>query len=145
MSVQSRSLGVPALTREKVNRGGAIIVWLVGAAATASFMSQLGVPDPLHILVGFSLQFLLTKVEAPLWQGTQRAARCFVALVIDVIFNAAGMWPYLKNLGDTQVWKMLSEWTNTTDAPNIVVLIIVVLSLSTLVAAGAEWLWDQEE
>lgn len=147
MSVQSRPTGSQPYQlpeRATVNKGGAVIVWLFGAWATGAFLGQLGVAEPVNFFIGAGIQFLLTKAEAPIWQGDRNLIR-IVALIFDSMLNAAGVWPYMRNLGSTSFWVMVSEWIGSSGEPNMITRAIVVLVVGLLTAIGPEVLWEQED
>lgn len=140
-----RFANTTAPQRTSVNKGGAIVVWLAGAWTTSVFLTGLAVPSPFNVIIAFIIQILLTKGQSPFWVSRERGFAAILCIIIDAFLNGAGMWTYIKNLGETAVWKMISEWVGSSAPPSIPVLILVTVTLALLVAAGPEVLWNQED
>lgn len=144
MAVVSRNLSSFG-GRITLNKGAAIVVWILGVYTTSTFIKEIGIAEPINVLLGAAAQLLLTKGQAPLWRSGERSPGAVAALVIDVLLNAGGLWPYLTNLGQTTVWAMLNDWTGSEAPPTVLSKIILVIVLSTLTAAGPEKLYEQED
>lgn len=143
MSANAGSYSLPG--RITINKGGAVVIWLLGAFTTAKFAGELGVAEPINYFVGLVIQFFLTKAQAPLWRAGERRATAVTALVIDAGLNAAGLWPYLINLGATSFWMMVSQWIGSDTPPNMLTRILFTIILAVLTAAGPEILYEQED
>jgi hypothetical protein len=68
-----------------------------------------------------------------------------VALIFDAAFNAAGLWPYLRNFGSTSLWAMINEALGSSSPPSIYTRIVVACSLAVITSAAPEILWNQDE
>ena len=149
-------LGVlPGLPEMNANRWTAVIIWLIGAYLTRSFLVQITVPVDLATPIAFLLQWLLTKAQSPLWRGQGYPKMAILATMIDGGVNSAGAWPYLKNLGKTDFWAMVRDIYQASAAPpkpgdppptpiEPTVATIVACSIVTGVAtaAAAEYYWN---
>lgn len=124
------------------NRGAAVILWIVGAWATTVFMKELGLERPWDIICGVGAQYLLTVLERPLWRFGQKSPLAIVAIVVDVIFNAGGLWSYLSKLGQTQTWQMLAEVSGSDPEPIALVRFVIAVGLGLVTAAGSDVLWN---
>lgn len=141
--------GEPAEKRmswiDKVRTGdgiAAITVWCAGALATASVFLVM-MPDlPWYFAGGLALvaQALLTKAQSRLWRGKASMAG-LGAVAIDVLFNAGGIYPYAKRLGDTPPVLMIADVLNIPSQVGPVGAIIVAVLLGILIAGAPEELW----
>ena len=136
------------ISRATENTSAAIVIWLVGAWATRSFLEQLGVGGPIATY-SFVLQGLLTVCQGPVWNPKLRVGRggAFIigigALIFDVILNIGGFWIYLQNLGNTTFWQAVMAATEQTAPPSGLTCFLIAVALGMCTAAGPEALWDQ--
>lgn len=143
-----------AATSLSANKVTGIIIWLVGAWLTSQTLAQLGVPDPVNIIVGLAIQWVLTKAESPVWQKKKVPLMGVGAIVVDAAINSAGAWPYVKNIGDTDFWTMIRDIAaamstapaNAPAAPPIEPTIATIVAISfgcgVFTAAAAEYFWN---
>jgi hypothetical protein len=137
--------GLGFLPTMNANRWTAVVIWLVGAWLSSQALGQLGVPDPLNIVFGMAFQWALTKAESPLWRGTSRPKMAIGATVVDVAINSAGAWPYLKNLGKTDFWKMVRDIAGDQKAePTQATMITLAVAAGAFTACAAEYFWNLE-
>jgi Fe2+ transport system protein B len=136
------SFALPAMN---ANRWTAAIIWLVGAFLTRSFLVQIGVPEQMASPIGILLQWLLTKAESPLWQGSSRPPIAIIATIIDAGMNAGGTWVYTKNIGATDFWAMIQYAAeDPTLIPSPATQIAIAVAVGLLTAAAAEYYWNLE-
>jgi hypothetical protein len=136
------SFALPAMN---ANRWTAAIIWLVGAFLTRSFLVQIGVPEQMASPIGILLQWLLTKAESPLWQGSSRPPIAIIATIIDAGMNAGGTWVYTKNIGSTDFWAMIQYAAeDPTLIPSPATQIAIAVAVGLLTAAAAEYYWNLE-
>lgn len=127
------------------NKVTAIVIWLVGAWLTAQTLAQLNVPEPLNIVFGLAIQWALTRAESPLWRGKGTPKMAVGATIVDVAVNAAGTWPYLKNLNQTDFWAMVRDILSAPEAqPTMATLIVLAVSVGAFTACAAEYFWNLE-
>lgn len=127
------------------NRWTAVLIWLIGAFLTRSFVMQLGVPEEIASPIAILLQWLLTKAESPLWQGRGRPPIAIIATIIDGGVNTGGTWVYTKNIGKTDFWAMIQYAAeNPRLVPAISAQIAIAASVGVLTAAAAEYFWNLE-
>lgn len=130
-------------SRISTSKGASIVVWLLGAYTTSIFVKEVGIAEPVCFFIGVVVQFFLTKAQAPFWRAGKRLWLAMVALVFDAAFNTAGIWPFMKNLGDTSFWSMMSEWVGNSDPPTVATRIVVTVITAIITSAAPEILWEQ--
>ncbi len=129
------------------NRVVAVIVWLIGVATTyLGFVTML--PDlPWTVALPFALacQGMLTWMERGIWRGRHITVVTMAALLIDVLLNAGGLYPYMARLGATPPARMLADafgW-GTTISP--IGAIVIALIGGFLIAAAPEEYWNRRD
>jgi len=59
------------------------------------------------------------------------------------LVNAAGAWPYSKEVGITDFWQMLRDILDDQDSqPTTAVFIVISVGLGMFTAAAAEYFWN---
>lgn len=140
LALKGVSFGLPAMN---ANRWTSVIIWLVGAFLTRSFLLQIGVAENMATPIGLVLQWLLTKAESPLWQGAGRPPIAIIATIIDGGMNTGGTWVYTKNIGNTDFWKMIQFAANDPAlVPSVPTQIACAVGVGVLTAAAAEYYWN---
>jgi hypothetical protein len=130
------------LTRS-IHHVTAIVIWLIGAWLTSTTIAQLGVPDPINYVFGLASQWILTKAQSPLWKGKGFPAMAVGSVAVDTLVNAAGAWPYSKEVGITDFWQMLRDILDDQDSqPTTAVFIVISVGLGMFTAAAAEYFWN---
>lgn len=131
------------------NQWTAVIIWLIGAWLTATTLAQLGVVEPVNYIFGMGIQWILTKAEAPIWQKKGFPLMAVGATAVDVLINAGGAWPPLKNLGKTDFWAMMQDILADKADPNAqpieptqMTVIVLAVGVGTFTAAAAEYFWN---
>jgi hypothetical protein len=128
------------------NKTAGVIIWLISAYTTALFIGQIGIKEPISYGLGLAVQWLFTKAETPIWRGRGYPALGIVVTAVDVLFNAVGVWPYVRDqFGATDLWKMLTDITNDPSPPSLFVRFLIVLVVGIAVAAGPEYFWSRED
>jgi hypothetical protein len=86
----------------------AVIIWIAGAAASYSGIAAMlqDIPVWLGALIAVVTQLVLTFVERPALAGRFDIAS-IGALLLDVALNAGGLFPALRNVGETPTAQML--------------------------------------
>lgn len=125
------------------NKTIAVIIWLFGAWMTVQFLQQVKVPETIAIFVGFALQLALTKAESPIWRSEGLPKMAVGAVVIDIGVNSAGVWPYVKHVGGTDLWTMVKEVAqNPTIEPTVATQLAFAIGVGAYTAAAAEYFWN---
>jgi hypothetical protein len=122
----------------------AAIVWCLGAAATASAVLVM-MPDlPWYFAAGFAvvMQGLLTKGQSKLWRG-KASMTSLGCVIIDVLFNAGGIYPYAQRLGATPPAIMIADVFGVSSQMGAWGAMIVALALGVLIAGAPEELWTK--
>lgn len=129
---------------QTANRVAAVVFWLIGAWATSVFMAEIGITTESHWhhIAGLIAQFVLTVLEKPIFRFRKFGPLPLAGIVIDVIFNAGGLWSYLRNLGRTQAWQMLAEVTVSTPEPSAPTRFVVAVGLGFITAIASDILWN---
>lgn len=139
------------LTRPTANSTAAIIIWLLGALATRTFLGELGVGSEfataVSTITALVFQAVLTLLEGPVWHSALRSHRTrFVlgtgALIVDTALNLGGCWFFLQNLGNTTFWLAIAAATGTNGPPSSVTILALSLLVALAISAGPEALWD---
>jgi len=128
------------------NQTAGVVVWLIGAFTTALFLKQLGIQEPICYGLGLAIQWLMTKAEMPIWRGQGTPALGIVVTAVDVAFNDAGIWPYIRDqFGNTDLWRMLSDVTHDASAPTLMVRLALTITAGIVLAGGPEYFWSRKD
>jgi len=122
------------------------LVWLAGLALTARFVAELQPTMPLWmaLLVALVTQILLSVLEHDIWRR-RYAALPAVALVIDVLLNAAGLYYAVRALEQTTLVRMLVEvFRLRSDDVSAPVAFGVACMIGLIIAATPEYLWRRQ-
>lgn len=140
---------LPTLPQQfTTNHYTSIAIFIVGTWLSRNALLQFGVKNLIiSTVAAFVLQWFLTKAEQPLWARGMPFTHRFTiislfALVVDVTFNSVGAWPYVRNLGSTDIWKMIQEMTSTADAPNKAIIIGICAAIGLFIAGAVEYFWN---
>jgi hypothetical protein len=127
------------------NQTAGAIIWLISAYTTALFIGQIGIREPISYVLGIAVQWLFTKAEQPIWRGKGYPALGVVVTGVDVLFNAVGIWPYIRDqFGNTDLWRMVADLTHDPSPPTLLVRFLIVLVVGIAVAAGPEYFWSRD-
>jgi predicted membrane channel-forming protein YqfA (hemolysin III family) len=128
------------------NQTAGAIIWMISAFTTALFIKQMGVKEPLSYVLGIAIQWLFTKAETPIWRKQGYPALGLIVTGVDVLFNAIGVWPYVRdNLANTDLWRMVADLTHDPSPPTLLVRFAIVLVIGIAVAAGPEYFFSRKE
>src|SRR6266496_2604167 len=94
----------------------AVMAWFGGVFTTWLFISASALSLPLYIGLPAAalIQWVLTIAEKPLWRvmlrrkGGKFVILGIVVTIVDAVFNAAGIYPYVGRLAYTNVGMMMS-------------------------------------
>lgn len=137
--------------RFSYNRIAGAATWVIGCFLTYLFLRTFE-GDPLGIggAIGGAIvaQLLLTLAERPLWRwvfrrrGGKLVLVGFVITLVDGALNAAGLYPFLGALSDTNVVAMFADAfsIDPTVGKSTSLLLAIVLGLT--VAGLAEYFWE---
>ena len=128
----------------------AIIAWLCGVFTTYLFIATSAMDVPWHVsmIAAFVIQWVLTIAEKPLWKVMlRRKGGKFVILgvvvtCIDGVFNAAGIFPYVGRLAQTNVGTMLAQVLNVSQAMEPRSAFFLAFAIGLVIAALPEYLWE---
>lgn len=128
----------------------AIIAWLCGVFTTYLFIATSAMDVPWHVslIAAFVIQWVLTIAEKPLWKVMlRRKGGKFVILgvvvtCIDGVLNAAGIYPYVGRLAQTNVGTMLSEVLGVSQTMGTRSAFLLAFAIGLVIAALPEYLWE---
>lgn len=139
-----------ALPQMNSDRYTALALWLVGVYLSRNALVQLGISSEIAATIAAVIfQWFLTKGQQAIWHSKRKAVRFTIisipALLIDVWLNAAGVWPYAKQVGATDAWKMVSELTESNAPFSLIAALLTALLIGVFIAGAPENLWNGEE
>lgn len=139
--------GKPAAPPPRVNVGNriaAVVAWLVGLAATYLGLAAVLTNAPwwLPLVVALVAQGMLTWSERAIWQGRPSLVGA-LALIMDMLLNAGGVFPYALMLGATPTVQMFATVLGVPSQVGPVGAIIVSLILGFAIAAAPEEFWTR--
>ena len=119
----------------------ASLIWLAGVYTTMLCVAGLFPDRSSQTVWGLALlvQFVLTIAQSDFWRGNRQWIAS-VAVIVDTAFNAAGLWPILRNLDQTPLWSLLLETGLPWEASGAVIFALTV-GVSVFIAATPERLW----
>lgn len=133
-------------TKISSNQTAGIVIWLISAYTTALFISQIGIKEPFSYLLGLAVQWLFTMAETPIWRKREYPALGIIVTAVDVLFNAVGIWPYIRDqFGATDLWHMITDLTHDNSPPTLLVRFAIVATIGVAVAAGPEYFWSRKD
>lgn len=152
----SKAFGyVSSISGRKV---AAAVIWLTSAYATSILIEQIRggsmvyVSNPLTSIVEFAWgssliaaiigQFVLTVCEKSIWQRRNLTAVSTVALILDVLINAAAVWPFVERFDSTSVWYFISNWLGMSGGLSNFSSGILCLVVGFILAAAPEYVWS---
>jgi hypothetical protein len=127
------------------NRIAAVVAWLIGLATTYLGLAALLLNAPwwLPIAVALVAQGMLTWAERAIWRGRPSLVGA-LALLLDTLLNAGGVFPYALLLGDTPPVRMFATALGTPAQIGPVGAMIVSLVLGFAIAAAPEEFWARK-
>jgi hypothetical protein len=147
MRVEDLINGQPARAgrRLPVNEVAAVIIWLAGAATTYAGIAAMlpDVPLWLGVVVAVVAQLILTVVERPALHGRASAA-AVGALVLDVALNVGGLFPALRNVGETPTARAIVEAFGLQPGVSPLAALLLSVVIGYIIAATPESLIRQK-
>jgi hypothetical protein len=146
------------LPQMNADRWTAAIIWLIGVYTTRQALIEVGIgvmrtPDGqlavsttgqvIATVIALGLQWILTRVERRVWLGKVGIAPV-IALILDTLANAAGMFPYIRNFGSTAIWAMLQTAFQSQAPFTLTAALGVCIGLGYAVARLPEQLWEDQ-
>jgi hypothetical protein len=132
------------------NKIAAVLAWLGGVYTTYLFFTRAmpELPMPFALAVAGLIQWLFTLAERPLWRyllkrsGGKFAGVAVVVTIGDGLLNAAGVYPFMGRLAQTDLGLMLSEVLTVEPTMGNRAAFLVALLIGLLVASLPEALWE---
>jgi len=142
MTTQSSPAHKAVSAFQNADKVTAIIVWLIGVATTRQALIEVGFATIPGTVAALGLQWILTRVERRVWLGKVGIAPV-IALALDTLANAAGMFPYITKFGDTSIWGMLQAAFQSQTPFTTSAALGVCIGLGYAVARLPEQLWSE--
>ena len=148
----SNMKSVPLVNNEPVrraeihigNRIAAGVAWLVGLTATYLGLAALLTNAPwwLPLVAALVTQAMLTWAERAIWRGRPSLVGA-LALLMDTLLNAGGVFPYALLLGNTPPVQMFATVMGVPSQIGPVGAMIVSMVLGFAIAAAPEEFWTR--
>lgn len=121
------------------------LVWLGAVYTTYLAVSALQADTPWFIMlpVAAAIQYVLTMAEKPVLQG-KIGIFTVVVLLIDGVINAGGLFPMLRNVGQTPTAQMAAAGGVASDVGSMPAILLSLL-FGLIIAAAPEALWKMKD
>ena len=130
-----------------VNKLIAGVLWLVGVWATyASIVLLFGATPPpwyVPLLTALAVQAGLTATERHFFNGNRNEIG-IIALVIDVLFNAGGLYTPMSRIGMTPPGRMLADVFGASAEVGKLSALALAIGIGYALARAPEFLWDAD-
>lgn len=128
------------------NKVAAVVAWLIGLATTYLGLAALLGNAPWYIAAGAAVvaQGMLTWAERAIWKGRPSLVGG-LALVLDTLLNAGGIFPFALRLGESPPVQMIARVLNTPSEIGPLGAMIVSLVLGFAIAAAPEEFWNRKD
>lgn len=145
MAVRSTPTSAQPQARFSVYKLIAAALWLVGAWTTYLLIARMvgGQPWIASAIESLMVQSFLTVLESPVWRGRAGPVNV-VAVAIDTLANAGGIFPFAENVGATPPAQMFIQAFHLDPNISPFVAIAFALLVGYLIAAGPEAIWRWE-
>lgn len=136
-----------ALTLNKI---AAVVAWFVGCFTTWLFVNKAmeGRAWFLAAVLAFVAQALLTLAERPLFQliwgrrGGRFTTLSILSVGVDMLLNAAGVYPFIGQMAKTDLGAMLVEVFHVQPTVDPISAFVIAVVLGAIVAGLPEGLWE---
>lgn len=116
------------------------IIWSASVWTTANAIAHLGVSGYWLMAGGIVVQVMLTALESQIWSGRGSLIE-WLALVVDILINMGGLWPWIQNIDQTPTWDMLIQAMGApSDLGNFSKLAVCILP-AVFLAYAPERMW----
>jgi hypothetical protein len=132
------------------SRIASAVAWIGGVFTTYLFVATAAASIPWYIslIAACVIQWVLTIAEKPLWRVMlRRKGGKFVILgvlmtCVDGVFNAAGIYPYVGRLAQTNVGTMLAEVLGVSQTMGTRASFLLAFVIGLVIAGLPEYLWE---
>jgi hypothetical protein len=132
------------------NQLAAVIAWCAGVGGTYLFIHQLApsLAIIVAVVIAAIVQWLLTLSERPLWRWLMRRRNGkfvilgFFTTLVDGLLNAAGIYPYMTMIAQTDLGTMLAEVLRAKPQMDTTSAFLVALAIGLIVGGLPEALWE---
>jgi hypothetical protein len=123
----------------------AVALWLAGAWTTYLLIARMVVDQAWYTsaIEAMIIQGFLTALESPVWRGRPGPVNV-VAVVIDALANAGGIFPFTERIGGTPPAQMFIQAFHLNPNISPIVAVLFALLLGYILAAGPEAIWRWE-
>lgn len=124
-------------------KAAAIGTWFVGTYTTYRFLYQLNPNSPYW--AAFALQALLTLTQRQIYHRRGVSPVSVGSFVFDTLLNATGIFLYIGNFNNTELWYFITTGTDTSFTLNALALFFLSLIGGAFLAAAPEFLWSESK
>ena len=128
------------LTRRRI---AAVLAQLGGWYTTWRFINALGIGDLAGLGISVGVEWSLFEFKQVVLNGTEKGnIYGWVAIIIDMLLNAGGLWAIVLNLDNTDSYKMLVTTLQIGGSEmRLIPALVVALGLGLLLAIAPHQLW----
>lgn len=119
----------------------ALLLWALAVVTTYQFVASfVAVESTTLIAIAIVMQVVLTVCEGPFLRG-MRDVVSMPAILIDTAINAAGIWIWVGNIDQSNVWRMVADVTGTSGGLNQWTAFLLAVLFGYFLAAAPEKVW----
>lgn len=107
---------------------------------TYLFIQAIGLEGATAFFVALGVEFLLTAAKHNVFAGRADALGG-IAVGVDMLLNAGGLWPYMLRLDKTPTWSMLQTGLGLDGELRKLPALVLALVFGFLLSAGPHWFW----
>lgn len=112
-------------------------------ATTYAFFSAIGLEGLNCVLISLIAEALLTKAKTfVIGKKAKGDAFGWIALGLDTIFNAGGLWTFILNLDKTPSWRMLVESLGMAPDMQRLPALVIALAAGFFLAIAPHKFWN---
>ena len=132
---------LPAFTPRTQYQWIAVLIWLMGAGATALLLQGVGLPVTVAAGAAVLVQWIFTKLERPMWRRRWNVVS-LLFVIFDVLINAGGLFTLVQRLDQTQVWTMLQAFGAVGSQMGPVGAGVIAFGFGFAIAWSPEAIWN---
>lgn len=121
----------------------ALLAQLGSWATTYAFILAIGITGMTGFFLSVGVEFFLAAGKSLVFDGKKSSADAFgwIAIVVDMLLNAGGIWPGVQTLDKAPTWIMLKEGMGLNGDLSQLPALIVALVLGYLLSVAPHRFW----
>lgn len=119
----------------------AILAQLGSWATTYACVVALGVTGYTGFFISIGAEFLLAAGKALVFSGKRNDTVGWIAIGLDTLLNAGGLWPYAQHLDNTPVWVMLVQSMGLDGELRKIPALVITLALGYVLSVAPHRFW----